>query len=44
MNQTNETQYSAKKNPTLLSLLIGRFNFLTSFKIFDDYQKIHLTK
>ena len=44
INQTNEIQYSVKKNPTLLSLLIGRFNFLTSFKIFDDYQKIHLNK
>ena len=41
INDKGETQYSAKKNPTLLSLLLGRFNFLSYLKIFDDYQKIH---
>lgn len=42
VNERGEIQYSAKKNPTLLSLLIGRFKSLKSLKIFDNYQKIHV--
>ena len=41
-NDKGEIQYSAKKNPTLLSLILGRFKFLRFLKIFDNYQKIHL--
>ena len=44
INEKGEIQYSAKKNPTLLSLIIGRFNFLRSLKIFDNYQKLHLNQ
>ena len=44
MNDKGETQYSAKKNPTLLSLILGRFNFLRSLKILDNYQRIHLNQ
>ena len=41
VNERGEIQYSAKRNPTLLSLLIGRFQFLRYIKIFNNYQKRH---
>tara|TARA_Y100000589_G_C27183129_1_gene641602 strand:- start:631 stop:1455 length:825 start_codon:yes stop_codon:yes gene_type:complete len=36
-NNSKEIQYSAKRNPTVLSLLIGRFKFLERFFIFKQY-------
>ena len=42
LNNDEKIQYSAKKNPTLLSLIIGRFNFLRTIYIFDKYYKYHI--
>ena len=36
-NNFNKLQYSAKRNPTILSLLIGRFNFLEKINILKKY-------
>ena len=36
-NNFNKIQYSAKRNPTILSLLIGRFNFLEKINILKKY-------
>ena len=34
-------QYSAKRNPTFLSLFLGRFSFLNRFSFFSEYDKYH---
>tara|TARA_Y100000589_G_C27118723_1_gene615447 strand:- start:72 stop:890 length:819 start_codon:yes stop_codon:yes gene_type:complete len=36
-NNDNQIQYSAKRNPTFISLLIGRIDFLRKIKVFNDY-------
>ncbi len=36
-NTRNDLQFSAKENPTLLSLLIGRIKFLENFNLFKEY-------
>ena len=36
-NNFNKIQYSAKRNPTVLSLLIGRLNFLEKINLFKKY-------
>ena len=42
LNENGKIQYSAKKNPTLLSLIIGRFKIFRNFYIFDKYYKSHI--
>ena len=42
LNFNGKIQYSAKKNPTFLSLIIGRFHFLRDIYIFDKYYKYHI--
>jgi GT2 family glycosyltransferase len=37
INQRKEIQYTAKKNPTILSLLVGRLKILRKIKIFREY-------
>ena len=37
-------QYSAKSNPTFLSLLLGRFNFLQKIDIFKNYYIKHTNR
>ena len=41
-NSSGNIQYTVKKDPTILSLLLGRFNFLTKIKIFKNYYKYHI--
>tara|TARA_B100000886_G_scaffold333376_2_gene287344 strand:+ start:3877 stop:4698 length:822 start_codon:yes stop_codon:yes gene_type:complete len=36
-NNSNKIQHSAKRNPTILSLLIGRLNFLEKINILQKY-------
>ena len=36
-----QIQFSAKKNPTFLSLLIGRLHWLKTYKVFSTYDKWH---
>ena len=43
-NNANSIQYSSKKDPTLLSLLIGFLPFLKVIKIFRNYDLIHKNK
>ena len=40
-NHKNQIQFSAKKNPTILSLLIGRFKVLEKFKFLERYISIN---
>ncbi len=41
-NPSGKIQYSVKRNPTVLSLLLGRFNFLTKIRIFKNYYEDHI--
>lgn len=41
INQTGDIQYSSKKNPTLLSLFLGRFPFIRKVRYFEDYYFAH---
>ena len=41
VNPGGATQYSAKRNPTFLSLLLGRFPALTTLTIFARYDSWH---
>lgn len=41
LNQFHEVQFSAKRNPTFLSLLIGRLSFLRFFHFFRMYDEWH---
>lgn len=41
LNSGDIIQYSAKHDPTVLSLLIGRINLLKRFSILDKYDKWH---
>ena len=43
-NKEGDIQYSAKKNPTLLSLLIGFYPILKSFNFFYKYDHFHKNK
>ena len=40
-NSCGDIQFSAKRNPTLLSLLLGRFGFLRRFNRFLEYDSWH---
>ena len=40
-NQYKKIQYGVKRNPTILSLLLGRFTFLQKVKIFNRYMFFH---
>ena len=42
LNENGKIQYSAKKNPTLLSLILGRFKIFKKFYILDNYYKNHI--
>lgn len=42
LNENGRIQYSAKKNPTLLSLILGRFKIFTRFHTLDSYYKKHI--
>ncbi len=42
LNESGKIQYSAKKNPTLLSLILGRFKIFTKLYILDNYYKNHI--
>ncbi len=42
INEVGKIQLSVKTNPTLLSLLIGRFQFLRSIKFLDKYYINHI--
>lgn len=42
VNEADEIQFSAKKNPTFLSLLIGRFKILLIFSFFKKYYENHI--
>lgn len=42
VNEREQIQYSVKKNPTLLSLFIGRFKCLRALKKIDLYYKYHV--
>ena len=42
LNENGRIQYSAKNNPTLLSLILGRFKFFRIFFILDMYYKKHI--
>ena len=41
LNPSGSIQYSAKKNPTLLSLALGRLRFLCNLPILSKYDKWH---
>ena len=41
-NKNGEIQYSAKNNPSILSLLIGRFSVLRNIRFFNNYYKNHI--
>lgn len=41
-NERGKIQFSVKTNPTFLSLLIGRFQFLRSIKFLDKYYINHI--
>lgn len=41
LNQFGVIQYSAKRNPTFFSLLIGRFSFLRRLSLFRSYDDWH---
>jgi GT2 family glycosyltransferase len=41
LNPGNVIQFSAKKNPTILSLFIGKFAFLRRFPLFSSYDAWH---
>tara|TARA_Y100000589_G_C27121641_1_gene616728 strand:- start:382 stop:1185 length:804 start_codon:yes stop_codon:yes gene_type:complete len=41
-NEFGEIQFSFKNNPTFLSLLIGRFQFIRGINYFDKYYKRHI--
>jgi GT2 family glycosyltransferase len=41
LNPCGNVQHSAKHNPTLLSLLLGRLSFLTLIPAFDQYDRWH---
>ena len=43
-NEANSIQYSSKKDPTLLSLLIGFVPYLKIIKIFRNYEIMHKNK
>lgn len=40
-NKPGVIQYSAKLNPTILSLLVGRFSFLKRLSLFSSYDYYH---
>ena len=42
VNENDEIQYSVKKNPTILSLLLGRFKILQAFVPFKKYFQKHI--
>lgn len=42
INKFGDIQYSAKSNPTILSLLLGRFSILRKFNFFNKYYKKHI--
>ena len=41
-NPSGKVQYSVKKNPTVLSLLLGRFKILRKIRIFKNYYEDHI--
>ena len=41
-NLKGNIQYSVKKDPSILSLFLGRFKILLRIKIFEDYYKDHI--
>lgn len=41
LNPSGSIQYSAKKNPTLLSLVLGRLRFLCNLPILSKYDRWH---
>ena len=43
-NDKNKIQYSAKKDPTFLSLFLGRIYFLQKLKFFKNYNDWHTNK
>ena len=43
-NDKNKIQYSAKKNPTFLSLFLGRIYFLQKLKFFKNYNDWHTNR
>tara|TARA_Y100001978_G_C23702861_1_gene442413 strand:- start:10190 stop:11008 length:819 start_codon:yes stop_codon:yes gene_type:complete len=43
-NSKNKIQYTAKKNPTFMSLIIGRISFFQKFKLLNKYLSFNQNK